>query len=420
MSFLENITLAFGSLKANKMRALLTMLGIIIGIASVIAIMTVGNSLTGSLTSSMQSLGAGNITLSLQSKQSQGRFGMGGGMGFGIDADNLITDEMLEALREEYSEDIDSISLSDSVGSGQTTQGRNYANLSLTGVNVEYASANDITMTQGRFITERDIENEKKACVVSSLLVENMFGTENPLGQRIVVTVGDHVARYTIVGVYEYESSSMMGMTENQADVSTDVYIPLSTAQRISGSKGYQSLTVVTIAGVDATAFANTVTSFFDKYYAKNDDYGVSAFSMESMVESMTEMLSTVSLAIAAIAAISLLVGGIGVMNIMMVSITERTREIGTRKAIGATNGEIRIQFIVEAIVICLVGGLIGIALGVTIGSIASDYLGYSAQPSVQVMFLAAGFSMLIGVFFGYYPANKAAKLNPIDALRYE
>lgn len=416
MSILENIALAFSSLKANKMRALLTMLGIIIGIASVIAIITVGNSLTGSLASSMQSLGAGNITVSLQSKQSQGR----GGMGFSIDEKNLITDEMLNSLCEAYPDEIDTISLSSSVGSGQTVKGREYANLSLTGVNVDYAAANNMSMTQGRFVSERDIENKKKACVVSSLLAEKMFGTESALGQHIVVTAGEHVGTYSIVGVYEYESSSMMGMTENEADVSTEVYIPLSTAQKINGGKGYQSLTVVTAAGVDATSFASTLTSFFDRYYANNDDFGVSAFSMESMVESMTEMLGTVSMAIAAIAAISLLVGGIGVMNIMMVSITERTREIGTRKAIGATNGEIRIQFIVEAIVICLVGGVIGIALGITIGSIAASYLGYPADSPIYVMFLAAGFSMLIGVFFGYYPANKAAKLDPIEALRYE
>jgi putative ABC transport system permease protein len=141
---------------------------------------------------------------------------------------------------------------------------------------------------------------------------------------------------------------------------------------------------------------------------------------MESIVEEVTSMLNTISLAIAGIAAISLLVGGIGVMNIMLVSITERTREIGTRKAIGATNGEIRTQFIIEAVVICLVGGAIGIALGSILGAVGANYLGFPAQASVFSIVLAFGVATAIGIFFGYYPANKAAKLDPIDALRYE
>ena len=141
---------------------------------------------------------------------------------------------------------------------------------------------------------------------------------------------------------------------------------------------------------------------------------------MESVVESMTEMLSTVSLAIAAIAGISLLVGGIGVMNIMLVSITERTREIGTRKALGATNGSIRLQFIMEAIVLCLIGGALGILLGISIAVVATDLMGYAVSPSVKGIAVSVSFSVFIGVFFGYYPANKAAKLNPIEALRYE
>ena len=160
--------------------------------------------------------------------------------------------------------------------------------------------------------------------------------------------------------------------------------------------------------------------SFFASFYTRNESYTATASSMESMLEEMTGMLNTVKLAISAIAAISLLVGGIGVMNIMLVSITERTREIGTRKALGAPGFAIRMQFITEAVVICLVGGALGVALGVGLGAAGAGLLGYAAKPSLTAIGLAVGFSMLIGVFFGYYPASKAAKMDPIDALRYE
>jgi putative ABC transport system permease protein len=169
---------------------------------------------------------------------------------------------------------------------------------------------------------------------------------------------------------------------------------------------------------VDTSAFLTQTENFFAGYYTRNTSYTATASSMESLMESMTEMLSTISLAIAVIAGISLLVGGIGVMNIMLVSITERTREIGTRKALGATNGSIRVQFIVESVIICLIGGVLGILAG--LGAAGANLLGYAAAPSAGVIFIAVAFSMAIGVFFGYYPANKAARLDPIEALRYE
>lgn len=177
-----------------------------------------------------------------------------------------------------------------------------------------------------------------------------------------------------------------------------------------------KSLIIVINTDDDSTQFVENASVFFGKYYSRNEDYGVTLTSMESMMDTVNSIMSTIELAIIAIAAISLLVGGIGVMNIMLVSITERTKEIGIRKALGATNGDIQIQFVVEAIVICLIGGILGIILG----TLASSLLGTPAEDSISTIALATLFSMAIGVFFGYYPANKAAKLNPIDALRYE
>ena len=425
MKILENITQAFASLWQNKMRALLTMLGIIIGIGSVIAIMTLGDSLSGYVTDSMSGLGANNINLSLQSKKDEGSGGMramfGMSDGGAIEDKNLITDAMLADLKNSFQDEVDSYSVSDSVGNGQTTAGRLYANLSLTGVNPDYANANNIAVLAGRFINTKDDVGVKKVAVVSDKLVNNMFGKQDPLGKQITIMAAQHVGVYTIVGVYEYQANAMMGgQTASDKDLSTSAYIPLSTAKKITKTAGYSSVTLTTVTGVDSVAFTEDVTRFFDKYYSRNEDYGVSLMSMESIVDTMTSMLSTIQLAIAAIAAISLLVGGIGVMNIMMVSITERTKEIGTRKAIGATNGAIRLQFVVEAVIICLIGGVIGVGLGIALGSLGASLLGTPATASVSSIFLATGVSMAIGIFFGYYPANKAAKLNPIDALRYE
>ena len=199
------------------------------------------------------------------------------------------------------------------------------------------------------------------------------------------------------------------------------MYLPFETARNQNHTTtGYSQFTIVTNTGVDTASFMEEVEIFFNKFYSRNENYQVSVTSMESMLSSMTEMLNTISIAISIIAGISLLVGGIGVMNIMLVSITERTREIGTRKALGATNGSIRLQFIMESIVICLLGGFIGIILGIALGAVAVEIMGYAASPSVGGIIFSVVFSIFIGVFFGYYPANKAAKLNPIDALRYE
>lgn len=214
---------------------------------------------------------------------------------------------------------------------------------------------------------------------------------------------------------------AMMGGMQAEVDRPTSLYIPISTAQRVNDSDiGYTYVTIVTNPEVDSIAFANTLQKFFEIFYRRNPVFTVYSMSMKSVVEQMTTIMGTMQLAIAVIAGISLLVGGIGVMNIMLVSITERTREIGTRKALGATNSSIRVQFIVEAVIICLIGGMIGILLGVAGGMLGAKLLGAPAAPSIGSIIFAMGFSMAIGVFFGYYPANKAAKMDPIEALRYE
>lgn len=429
MLVLENIWLALTSLVANKMRALLTMLGIIIGIGSVIAIMTVGDSITNSVTTSMQSMGANNITVGLQQKSTKDEVtesGMkfeGGARGRSISEEDYITDEMIEELEKTYPEDIDDISLSESVGSGTAEDGKLYANISIIGVNEGYLATNELEMLAGRSLSEVDQDKAKKVAVVSDKLVNNLFGGDNEaaLGETIEVTLNNNFYTYYIVGVYEYSASSFGFSSDSEEDISTTVYIPLKTAQTQNhNTSGYSQFTVITSVNTNSTEFLNQIESFFDRYYARNENYQISAYSMESMISSMMDMLSTISIAIAIIAGISLLVGGIGVMNIMLVSITERTREIGTRKALGATNGSIRFQFIMESIVICLLGGFIGIVLGIVLGSVAVSIMGYDASPSVGGIIFSVTFSILIGVFFGYYPANKAAKMNPIEALRYE
>ena len=429
----ENIKLALSGILGNKMRSVLTMLGIIIGIGSVIAIMTVSTSLTSSISSAFADLGANNITVGVR-RQSEQQETRENGMRFGksnrlvsMDEEDRITDDMLDELKKRYAEKIDSFSMSESVGSATVTLGENSANISVEGINRGYYDANDVTLLGGRYLTEEDVSGEKAVIMVSNKMIKTLYGEgtsyESVLGKRLLVDINGLYFSFYIVGVYEYEEDATSFSSESDEDVETAVYIPITTAKnKLHSDNGYQQVTVVTTDAVtDVTTFATEIKEYMNnKFYSTNDDYKISATTMSSLTESMSDTIGTVAIAIAFIAGISLLVGGIGVMNIMLVSITERTREIGTRKALGAKNSSIRLQFIIEAMILCLIGGLLGITLGFGLGAIAAKVMGYSAAAPVAAIIGSVAFSMGIGIFFGFYPANKAAKMDPIEALRYE
>ena len=425
MGLREAIRLALEGLKANKMRAILTMLGIIIGIAAVIGILTVGDGLSGYINGTMSDLGASSIIVTLQEKtrESSGNDMMSTMSMKQPESDDLISPEMVEAVQENFGKRISAVGLSESAGSGKAKDGRLYANVSATGVNEGYFTINDVKLKEGRFLQEKDDDGRRMVCVVSDKLVGNLFDgdAQAALGQELLVQLTSGSYTFRIVGVYRYEQSALFFSTASDKDISTSLYIPLTTAKQLAGAeRGFSNITVQAAVGESSTELAAEIKNYLGRYYRTNESYTVTAISMDSMISSVNSMMDTLSIAIAVIAAISLLVGGIGVMNIMLVSVTERTREIGTRKALGATNNNIRLQFVVESVIICLIGGAIGIVLGAIMGYVGSGLLSNAVLPSIGAIALAFSFSLAVGVFFGYYPANKAAKMDPIEALRYE
>ena len=424
MILIENIQLALEGLRANKLRALLTMLGIIIGIGSVIGIVTVGDALSGYISVNMQSLGATNVIITVTERQAAGRAGIQAGAGMlSMAESDLISDDMISEYIGAFSDKVDAVSLSTQGGAGQAQDGRLYANVTEVGVNPGYMPANSIKLLEGRFIRDDDVASKRYVAVVSDRLAENMFAVgENTLGREIKISIGGAFQTFSVIGVYKYEQSPIMGFSRAAPrDVRTDMYIPISTCKTlVPSASGYVMATIMGATGIDSEKFVEDTTRFFNRFYQNNPRYRIQSVSMDAITSTVTDMLGTLSTAVAVIAGISLVVGGIGVMNIMLVSVMERTREIGTRKALGARNMAIRIQFIVEAMIICAIGGMLGVALGWLLGAVGTSLMGVQGSPSFISVVTAVVFSMAIGLFFGYYPANKAAKLDPIDALRYE
>ncbi len=409
MNILGNIKIALRALRANMLRSSLTVLGIVIGVAAVVALLSIGRGATANITDRVSSLGSNLVTISTQMQ-----FGPGGGSGSSTTL--LYSDyESIQSSVANIADIVPIYSAREQVSSTNRT-----SNYTVSGVTPNYTDVRSYTIDKGRFLSESDYLANEEVAVVGSTVAEDLFEGLNALGRTIKINNRD----FKIVGVLAESGSG--GMTSGD-DV---ILIPLSTGySKIFGSSavsnGKQTLSTIMISAASAET-VDTVISDVELVLRSNhkltltEDLGFTVASQAQALETLSTVTSTLTAFLGAIAAISLLVGGIGIMNIMLVSVTERTREIGLRKAVGATQRVILTQFLIETMVLAILGGVLGILLGVGIALVVT-WLGLiTAKITADVILLAFFSAALIGIFFGIYPAYQASKLRPIVALRYE
>ena len=416
----ENIMLAIAGIKSSKMRSLLTMLGIIIGISSVIGIVSIGSAITAKVSGELDKLGANNMQVYIRERSKADYEGRSSKR---PEDSDLMTLDQINSIEEAFSDRISNIAVQAQQGSGKVKDGYLYANVATIGVNAGFKDVNNIKMLNGRFISDKDVKGVKKTAVVSDKLINNIFKGKDPIGKEIKVYIDDDIETYVVAGVYKYEPPSFLeggGSTAKEKDIQTNLFIPITTAKADQKNKNYSYFMIKPNSAADQDKLVKDIKRYTDKLYKNNKNWELEVANLKNEAESITSVLGMISMGISVIAAIALLVGGIGVMNIMLVSVTERTREIGTRKALGAKSSHIKMQFITESVIICSIGGTIGIVLGIGMGIIACLVLKSPISISIPTILISFTFSMAIGVFFGYYPAKKAASLDPIEALRYE
>lgn len=397
--------IALRALFRNPLRTSLTMLGIIIGVGAVIAMVSVGNGAKAQIEAQIATLGQNTIMI-MSGNVRRGGFSMGFG------SSGTLTREDLLALERELT---DIVAVSPEVRSGaQVAAGNQNLSTSILGVSADYPNIRAWTFASGGPFTEQDVKSANKVALIGKTTATQLFGDEDPVGQIVRI----RNAPFTVVGLLAPKGMSMMG--SDQDDV---LMVPWTSAlTRLTGGTTFRSISVQAANPDVQAAVQNQVTELLRQRHkiqpGMEDDFIVR--TQNEISEAATATSKTMTVLLGAIASVSLLVGGIGIMNIMLVSVTERTREIGIRMAIGAKGRDILAQFLVEAVALSATGGLIGITLGVGTSELLSAKLGWPTITSPSAIAIAFIFSAAVGIFFGFYPARKAARLDPIEALRYE
>ena len=388
----ESVRMSVSNIRQNRMRSFLTILGIMIGVTAVIALVTTISGVSSSISDSFSSMGASTMTLSATGTDLQG----------GLTAENM---EEISEL--DHVEGVSpSVSLSVTAARGDAYE----SGVSVSGRNDDYFVQEPDTLSRGRAINSIDLDQSLRVCLISEELVETFFYGDDPIGQELYLDG----MRFTVVGVLAADADSSVS---SMFSGSNAVIVPYTTALKMNGETLVTSLTLYLGDANAAEAVEAELETCLDAIFDYEDDtYSIT--TMESIADTMESMLSMMSALLGGIASIALLVGGIGIMNMMLTSVTERTVEIGLKKAIGARPGQIQAQFLIESFLLSMVGGLAGVVLGIALSAILCQVLGTGFSLSYGAIALGVGFSAAVGVLFGWSPARKASRLNPIDALR--